>query len=732
MTTQPRILLDSVGDAAVPEDYVLVQTEVDFLRRAAEAQPLMLRGERLCRWGQDFYRARGVATRRVQSPTRELQSILPDLADTDAQIIIQRIGAMRFAQLSRPLTPLTLLETLYPSRLWMDFPSVQHAAEWLLWLHQNEPDQATQTLIRPILQQWYNTATVPERQAYVAADGEQARVLVHEWLHITPQERTTDMGTFPLEVPRELVTTARHAWAAQITDSQGAFADKLLGGQGIPRSLLLVAAEESAAYYGKNPSHLTQARFETLAPFLNSEAQAGLRKFIPQPSPGAPPETIAEILAWFESAYLPYRLWQVRFGDEQAMAIAEEASRLFAKWYLDEYPKGLMGGPLHDHLSFYQTIVSKQNERTATVVIILDGLHAEDARQLIFELQQNVPRLALLEQRWVFAPVPTVTEFAKDALLKGYDPGTAKDESAQAPVLPERIDPTHQLMKAKPGDVLVWRVMEPDTTYHKRNTYDFLPRAVEAALRQITMTIGDIVRNVPDELPLRIVITTDHGRLLGRANRTVPVPKGMQAHGRAAWGKRTHAFNESGIIYENDVAFLHGERFGLPANAAETAVLIGPGMFKTNDNRSGTEVFPHGGASPEEVVIPWMVLERDWVTPDIQINMHGEGISGQRGQARIGVTNPTDIPIVIGRIAWRLAGQEDRIIELKLHVKARSSAEMEIMVDSWPTAHQAQHVTAVATTYMPAGRQYDVPISSVALQTKEMYQRDDDILGDLT
>lgn len=723
---QPLILLDLEGDAELPAGYTLVDNEVTFLCLATDKRPLLIRGQRLCDWARDFYHGRNIIVQETQSPTREIQAVVPDLSAQEAHALYRRIGPASFAALDRPLQPLHLLEALYPTRMWLDSPSLSHAAEWLVWLYKQQPDSIIRTLFAPILDGWRLTAAVPERMLYEAADGKTAHEYLRAWFYIAPRPEFAELGEFPYPVPEQLIAEAKKAWAQSIIESQGATFDEIER-QPIPVLLRRMAAEETAAYFQQHPRHLTHERYRKLARFLNSAQQDKLTALLPPPPPGELPDSIEEILAWFESEYLPFRLWQARHGDEQAANVAESAARCFSEWYLAQYPKGLMGGPLHEHLSFNQIINSKPEEGITTIVIVLDGLHAEDARQLQLALEQEVPRLTLLEQRWVFAPVPTITRFAKDALLKGRDPGTATGQAYRAPVLPERIDPSHQL--AKPGDILVWRVMEPDATYHGRNTFDSLARAVESALNQVAMTISDIIDKVPDELSLRVIITTDHGRLLQRATRTIMVPSGMESHGRAAWGERLHTFDSSGILFEDDIAFLHGERFGLPQEAAEAAVLIGPGMFKTNDNKSGSELYPHGGASPEEVIVPWLVLQRDWKELEIPITISGRGVAGRPGQAHIKAMNINDVKLTIAHIRLRLSDGELRTHDLQLTVKPYDEAEAFIELDSWPTEVQNEGATAVATIRLPAGQQYNLPIK-LDLETEEMYRRDN-ILEDL-
>jgi hypothetical protein len=729
----PRsILLDPVGDVPAPESSLVVETEVEFLRLATEDHPLLIRGARLCEWAQAFYSARRIATHYVHSPGREVQSVLPNLSAEQTSALISRLGTERFATLRRPLTPLGLVQALYPNALWLDQPSVAHAAAWLLWLHETKPDTVTQTVIAPFREKWHNTAAGPERPAYAAAGADDADALLRAWLRLDPAgEDIAALGTFPLDVPDDLTAKARRQWASRLIQSRGGLIDDLLAQPVLPLSLQRVLAEEATAHILRNPADLNETRYRYLAALLEPDTSGELLRLLPQPTPQAVPGAVTEVLAWFESDYLRFRRWQVRFGDEAAEQAATDAAREFAHWYLARYPQALMGGPLADHLSFRQTMVMGKDDQAVTIVIILDGLHAEDAQHLRLALQQTVPRLTLLDQRWVFAPLPTITEFAKDALLKGYEPATAKDAVAQAPILPERINPTHQLAQAKPGEVLVWRVMEPDTTYHHRNSDEFLRQAVESAVNRVAMTIGEIVAHVPNELPLRLIITTDHGRLLDRADRVIPVPPAMQAHGRAAWGERIHEFDGGGVVYDGDVAYLHGERFGLPAVAAEVAVLVGPGMFKTNDNKAGAEWFPHGGVAPEEVIIPWLMWERDWAAPEVLVRATGQEMAGRAGQLALTVTNPTDVAITITRLELRWADRKQQRIALDLSVNPRTSVEQTVTVNPWPTQRQLQEYSAVVTVRLPAGRQFEVPFQP-QLQTSEMQQRDDDILGDLT
>ena len=145
------------------------------------------------------------------------------------------------------------------------------------------------------------------------------------------------------------------------------------------------------------------------------------------------------------------------------------------------------------------------------------------------------------------------------------------------------------------AQLYIWRVQEPDRTYHKHNGSGTLLRDVEAQLDAAANKIVDLVDQVPDELSLQIIVATDHGRLLGKSTRRIAVPPGMISHGRAAWGDAGRSFDASGYIIEDEIVYLHGVRFGL---TQDVAVALNQDTFRTNDGKGGTEVYPHGGLFP--------------------------------------------------------------------------------------------------------------------------------------
>ncbi|GIV81904.1 MAG: hypothetical protein KatS3mg051_1258 [Anaerolineae bacterium] len=243
------------------------------------------------------------------------------------------------------------------------------------------------------------------------------------------------------------------------------------------------------------------------------------------------------------------------------------------------------------------------------LLVVLDGLHHVDAQRLLATLQAEARRLTLRRADLLFAPLPTVTQFAKEALVKGVLPR----DSAEAPPLGEDISesksPLKKLEAGSPGDVFIWRIQEPDRTYHSRNGYDSLQDEVQGQLNTVAGKIADIVNQLSSRIALRVILTSDHGRLLGTSQRSVPVPEGMQAHGRAAWG-RTHLEYPllPATCWMATWRICSANAFGL---AEDVAIILDESAFLTNDGKQGSERYAHGGLFPEEVLVPWIELERD-------------------------------------------------------------------------------------------------------------------------
>jgi len=720
-------LLDREGDAPILGEYTLITSEVDFLRLATEEKALHVRGERLCNWAETFFRARGIAYKETVSVKRELGRAFPSLSGGEIESLLDRVGES-IHSVTRPLTAEKLLNMMYPSSLWTASPSLSHLAEWLLWVYENRPTREIQEVMLGVVVTWSNLSDQENIPYYLeGVNPEYAEKALTNWLGIDDREAFLATSEFPLnEIPTVFIEKALDKWNMAIVESHGSLFEHL-DNLVIPFSLKKLAAKETYQYFLRNSGELTNRQIARLARYLSYKEVNELRRRLEPTTPSSLPETPETVVAWFLSEYLPYREWQDNFAPSSASEAVQLAARQFAEWYLKNYPKALTGGSFAKWISFYRTAHLDRGDNILTLVIVLDGLHAADTRTLIQNIRTHVKRLSIILEEMVFSPIPTITQFAKEALFRGVPPDKISWVGNIGVVLPEDKSPAQKLASSNGKGTYLWRVLEPDRTYHQKNRSENLMQDIAGRLEAEALKIKEVVETVPDHVLLQIIITTDHGRLLGRSVRNLPVPAGMQSHGRVAWGQTTFEYPVDGFIVEDEIAYIYGERFGLPS---DMAIPLSETAFRGNDDRTGSEAYPHGGLFPEEVILPWVVFARDYVQPKVEVSVTGDGRARSNGQLQIKVLNASDVNLVLDELILTYRNGSAVTIPLSANITARYSSTFEKELEPWPSANDAKGITATAKLRQPNGLAFEYQ-ATTDIQSKDIYDRGENILEDL-
>ena len=718
--------LDREGNAPVPDGYILVTTEVDFLKRATSGEPIHVRGERLCAWAEAFFEAREIQYIESRSYIQELRSVLPEASSHEIANLIELLGT-KLETLDRPLSVDTLLNAAAPLTLWHEPPSLHHLAQWLIWLSKEEQCETLLPLFRSNVTRWQMEELPFTAELYAVQTKDAAQMTLRSWIGLSDRAHFTIYQEFPLEVPPMFKQAARQVWREEIIGTRGEKFEELVK-QKIPFSLKKIAAEEAYQYYIHNQNDLTAERLESLIPYLSAKQISTLRNVIPPTPPSTMPTSPNEVITWYLREYLPYREWQRTSNSDECQKEILQSAREFELWYLDQYPRGINGGSLHRWLSFNRIIQTQCPDNCLTLVIILDGMHVSDSRTLLQNILSQTQRLSVTSMEHVFAPIPTVTRFAKEALLKGVPPNRAQDLEPVGRVLPERHSPAIRLQMAETGKIYIWRVLEPDDTYHHKNTSENLLHDVEGRLEAEAMKIKEIVESIPDSIILQIILTTDHGRLLSETRKTLPVPTNMESHGRAAWGKSPYPLNNGDYQIENDVAYLLGDSFGM---LFDVAIPLDEGAFKDNNNRAGTELFPHGGIFPEEVILPWIVLARDMVQPEVTINIRGNGRARREGTFHVMIINKSDVEVTLEGFTITLRTGAMIVLDAEQRISARSQAKIELPYNPWPSAGELETVQATSRIRLSNKMVYEYEVD-VSMDSEDIYIRPkDNILEDL-
>lgn len=725
MNNPREVLLDIDGVNYPPSGYVIIDNPVGLIEHSLESEPLFVKGKSLCRWAENLAVGRGWHTTRLESPIHELMECCPTLSKDMAVAIIDQLGET-LVSLPRPLRLVDVLENLYgETGLWIEEPEIEHAFQWLCWVAQQEKTGPKFELVWHMAQNWQVQADLPLKPAYSARSEGEAWSLLKEWLKVCDSKyQWPDLHQ--LTLTPSLLSRLKQDFMMQAIETNTDFFRTVLT-HNPDKAYLKIAAQTCAEVMLKHPEKATSERINLLKRYLPHDSEIKLRDLISPQDPELPKWNFSQLEAWFTEKYLPYRELVSRRG-----TIANDpewvvrSARQFALQYLDYYISARVGGDGADKLAWAKSAhLRNLGGGFVYVLVVLDGLTYPDATRLRDYIESNTKRLSLDRQSLALGPLPTVTEFAKPSVCRGMLPVEATSENnATACASIEEVSQT--LLTAVPGDVIVWAHIEPDRTYHFRadKGLESVRGEVDAQLLTIANQIASLAEKAPAKQNLRIIVTTDHGRLLVNSKRTRDIPQGMKAHGRAAWGEYDVKFQKSGYFVDEDLVYLDPSRFGLPLGQVY-AVITSDEAFKITDGRKGNEPFPHGGLFPEEVLIPWLEFTRDRVPLLVKATLRGEGEEGKVGKGILIVTNSNYTPITLVDLVVEATGMH---VAINKEVGDLQESSLEVTLPEWPSKQDLEGLMMCLIYELPDGQRFRHEFKP-ELKTESIYERPD-ILGE--
>ncbi len=718
------MMLDYKGDLPAPHDVQIVESEVDFLRLATSGQPLLIRGERLCTWAHEFCTLRDIPTRYVESSSSILKRIFPVLSNEQLKELSEKIGGEMLAL--EDCSPAFILSKCFPEEddLWHGKPSLQHAARWLLWLMDHSPSESENIVLCEFAKSFSSQCFKEEvGSIYQAVSREQAKSQLWHWLGLE-NDYSAELGEFPVDLTSQVLNQVKQEWQKRIINNfkngRNFFVDML--SFPLPLSLRQELALQTAEFFYHQPKYLTRDALRYLRPYLNNHQVGKLEESLPPPEPSPMPDDESEVISWIKNEYFPYRRWQVLYGDETSDRTAVKCAQNFAHWFLEHYPIWLIEG---QRLSFQKAAHLPDNSLDKiTLCLIFDGLPIWDAEDLVQSVSRNVPRLTLLDQDYSFASIPTITEFAKDSLIKGLPPVLSfQSKNYLGIVIPENSSPLRIIHEAQMGDVIFWRLEQPDKAYHFENK-DKRDRKVRAEIETVIKSIEEIVQSVPDYVSFQIIITTDHGRLYKpQATRCLESPPGAKVHGRVAWGKFERSFPECGYeinVHEKWVD-LFGERFGVSEN-----LRIAWDEHSFKNVKGGREAYPHGGLFPEEVLIPWFVFARDAKPVLPEVTVIGKGEAEASGELEISVINCSKLELECLQIELSNGARKN----VNWIIGKLDSGDFKTDISPWPKKSDLDKIQLTLKFRQPNGLLFSCE-TKANLEVQTLYDRDDTILKEL-
>lgn len=719
-----KILLDPTSNLNSKEGYTNITSEIEFLKYFDKHTNLLIQGERLCRWAQTFYTGRKQEVSIYTPLCEELSSIVPFLSEHDAKNIEKDIKDRKI-DIEYPLTINKVLHSLYPSRIWSSRPSWTHCAEWLTWLITEKPENHYSALITSQVNSWLAIAEDNLKKIYHVTTCQKAIEVLIGWLCIEENEWSALEEKFPISVPEEISPIAREKWIPEIISSEGQFFKKLNVSR-VPFSLLRLAAQETFNYLKEHPGKITETHYAQLSEYLDAFDSEWLSRNQKPRIPTVIPKTPEKVIKWFIDEYLPFREWQHITQSEDDKPLVLDYAKEFALWYLYEYPKGLLDGLISEYISFRRVRELTPQNDEIIIVIVMDGLHCIDARTLKQLLLPKIPNCEVVETNYVFAPIPTITEDSKEALLRAVPPENIHQVGFTGEVVSMKSSLADRVRSASPPITLFWRLVEPDSTYHRINKSETLKFDVKGSLSSAADKIHEIIQSIPNNVKFKIIITTDHGRMLGESKYCIPVPDGYDSHGRVAKGESNDVFPASGVIIRDEVAFLYSERFG---TKHDLAIPLSENAFQTDNELRKMELYSHGGLFPEEVIIPWYVFMKPEEKPNVKITFTGKGQTRKKAVATFFITNSSDSKIFLEKIIidHPITGRIEKDYDLEVPSLARCHVNIELL--SWPSQSDKKEMVATASMRSSWGQFHEIEIEK-SFESEEMYSAPD-ILEDL-
>lgn len=744
--------LDWKGDADVPAGARLVATEVEWLRVASDLQApdaanVLVRGATLCEWASQWWQAAGGACEEIHSAVDTVLSLAPDLSRDEAKTVLNELGDSWRAKSSSNPKLEDVLSTLFSDfgedggawkRKHTHVNRLELAAGWLLWLEDRSLSDIHAKLIEHQAELW-REAGEDSRDLFPSLPSEAKRAL-RLWLALDPRPcgSFAVREAFPLPLPLVWQEEAKSFYARALTERTEGDDTALLNWWrrfepiNAPPALREIAADTLAGVASEHPRFLSGELIALVEPVLPASTLAGLRRL----KPPAVPLTFASVSSsaksvfdWATQSYLPFRAWACENENADALAVSLHAAQEFGEWFLEFYARA-MSGAGRSWLQIHCAGELRASETDEiTFWVIADGLGWRDAHELARLVNEQSARFSLSEATPLFATIPTITSIAKPSLRWSAPPS-----QVQVGVASRRREHTvagHKeaaevLSEAKAGDLVIWTPLEPDTTYHENADANVLRGRVAGALKGLAQNIVDAALAAPADVPFRVVVTTDHGRLLGSSRRTHPIPASFTGHGRAAYGS-----TKPDLDGNEGVRYLDPDVYG---GKSHVVIATDEGAFLTNasdgaKNRAGVEKFPHGGVFPEEVVVPWLSFERDAAPIHVESLLGGKGRAERPASATLRLINSSGRTLTLDRIEFG-GGQPPIVSFLSTVVAPFSTTEVEVRFDSWPDAARANSLAAMVSLRAPDGRLVQ-SAATVRLEVEALQTRTEDILSDL-
>jgi len=373
-----------------------------------------------------------------------------------------------------------------------------------------------------------------------------------------------------------------------------------------------------------------QERFRA-CPGLTEGQLRSLQQYVVPPRPSIKDSdedwSAQDWLAWAVKEYFSYRHWQSASGryDEEV----EETVKAFTDWYTSEYV-AVQHDPNLSLVNCLNAVASEPRTVGLSIVIVIDCLPSA-----FFPLLDGAMGDAGFSRHnlgYRFAPLPTSTEYSKPRLLKGaWDvpesdyrrllEARSKDDWGDTSVTYlASLKDLSELKALEDSSIVVLNLITVDEMLHKDLESENLTH--EEELGRLFARLAETLRAFlntwkGDREHVALHFVTDHG-----ATRILEEEK------------TTLDSSIVGKLFEDEkhrfARIAKSESHEVPANlwglgywfedpfSAQGCVFFLPRGHNTVKSHAKTDAYTHGGATPEEVVVPcglYKPIQAKWDRP---------------------------------------------------------------------------------------------------------------------
>ena len=411
------IVLDPSKAYPVPDGYVTIETEVDWMRSfsISDSSPYWVRGEALCDWTEEWLicwnRSQLIAD--IKSVPRErlanfLQPIQVPSDWSEKQCLAVVVRLEKYGEKHGQDAIAHLLSAITDSELqiWTESPSVHNLAKWL--------SIEVPTDAKVLEQAWQSRRNSVSLEHHYQTDDKP--YLLKKWLKIT-EPYLPDLGTYPFEVPDRLQSEFDAYWERELYRNEARLLDSIdWEKQPAPKRI----AKKAYEILQQHPNYITKDREQKLRQYISPEQYRSLnQRHRPiEPSALAIEASPTEALIWATDAYLPFRKWETVISNlPQEQQICDHLAASFEDWMLENYPKMKVDSVPSSYLNYNVSHhVHELCKEGPVLWVVVDGLGWLDHQTLLESLTdgKQLQLEQMLQPR--FSILPTKTEYAKWSL----------------------------------------------------------------------------------------------------------------------------------------------------------------------------------------------------------------------------------------------------------------------------------------------------------------------------